>query len=38
MKHLQSFNKFNEANAKPGPDTYHRGLSDDEIEDKEDQK
>lgn len=23
--------------AKPGPDTYHKGLSDDEIEDKEDQ-
>ena len=37
MKHLQSFNTFNEAKAKPGPDTYHRGLSDDEIEDKEDQ-
>jgi len=37
MKHLQSFNRFNEAKAKPGPDTYHRGLSDDEVEDKEDQ-
>lgn len=37
MKHLHSFNRFNEAKAKPGPDTYHRGLSDDEIEDKEDQ-
>lgn len=37
MKHLQSFNTFNEAKAKPGPDPYHRGLSDDEIEDKEDQ-
>ena len=37
MKHLQSFNRFNEAKAKPGPDTYHRGLSDEEVEDKEDQ-
>ena len=37
MKHIQTFNTFNEAKAKPGPDTYHRGLSDDEIEDKEDQ-
>ena len=26
-----------ESNKKPGPDPYHRGLDDDEIEDKEDQ-
>lgn len=37
MKNLFTFEAFNEANAKPGPDTYHRGLSDDDIEDKEDQ-
>ena len=37
MKNLFTFGAFNEANAKPGPDTYHRGLSDDDIEDKEDQ-
>ena len=28
---------MSEANKKPGPDTYHRGLDDDEVEDKEDQ-
>ena len=28
---------MSEAKKKPGPDTYHRGLDDDEIEDKEDQ-
>ena len=28
---------MSEAKKKPGPDTYHRGLEDDEIEDKEDQ-
>ena len=28
---------IDEAKKKPGPDTYHRGLDDDEIEDKEDQ-
>lgn len=37
MKNLFTFEAFNEAKAKPGPDTYHRGLSDDDIEDKEDQ-
>ena len=28
---------MSEAKKKPGPDTYHRGLDDDEVEDKEDQ-
>lgn len=28
---------MSEANKKPGPDPYHRGLEDDEVEDKEDQ-
>ena len=28
---------MSEAKKKPGPDTYHRGLEDDEIEDKEEQ-
>ena len=28
---------MSEANKKPGPDPYHRGLDDDEVEDKEDQ-
>lgn len=37
MKNLHTFESFNEAKAKPGPDPYHRGLSDDEVEDKEDQ-
>lgn len=37
MKNLHTFESFNEAKAKPGPDPYHRGLSDDDVEDKEDQ-
>ena len=37
MKNLHTFQNFNEAKAKPGPDTYHRGLSDKDIDDKEDQ-
>ena len=37
MKNLYTFESFNEAKAKPGPDTYHRGLSDKDIDDKEDQ-
>ena len=35
MKNLHTFESFNEA--KPGPDPYHRGLSGDDVEDKEDQ-
>lgn len=38
MAHFGSANSgINEDKKKPGPDTYHRGLDDDEIEDKEDQ-
>lgn len=37
MKNLYTFESFNEAKAKPGPDPYHRGLSGDDVEDKEDQ-
>lgn len=35
MKRLHTFQSFNEAKAKPGPDPYHKGLSDDEVKDKE---
>jgi len=38
MAHYGSANAgINETNKKPGPDPYHRGLDDDEVEDKEDQ-
>ena len=38
MAHYGSANSgINEADKKPGPDPYHRGLDDEEVEDKEDQ-
>ena len=38
MAHFGSANSgINEADKKPGPDPYHRGLDDEEVEDKEDQ-
>ena len=38
MAHYGSANSgINEDKKKPGPDPYHRGLEDDEVEDKEDQ-
>ena len=38
MAHYGSANSgINEDKKKPGPDPYHRGLDDDEVEDKEDQ-
>ena len=38
MAHYGSANAgINEADKKPGPDPYHRGLDDEEVEDKEEQ-
>jgi hypothetical protein len=37
IDYISESSKRNWNDAKPGPDTYHKGLSDEEVEDKEDQ-